>query len=175
MEAASVGGLVLSASCPTERRPNGPTTRSRPQSIADVLTSAITTVANIAFLHHGYIRGGGSGSATAHANRAQALAVVFAAAHESGHGPIRNLAAMPRYVWSQGQPGLSADVAERSDSDPKRTRHPRWPMSVRRSGLSADSVRWSGNDRFRQASPQFSAPQLDHCTPLGARTKNARP
>jgi hypothetical protein len=67
----------------------------------------------------------------------------------SGNGPIRNLAAMPRYVWSQGQPGLSADVAERSDSDPKRTRHPRWPMSVRRSGLSADSVRWSGNDRFR--------------------------
>jgi hypothetical protein len=90
MEAASVGGLVLSASRPTERRPNGPTTRSRPQSIADVLTSAITTVANIAFLHHGYIRGGGSGSATAHANRAQALAVVFAAAHESGHGPTRN-------------------------------------------------------------------------------------
>jgi hypothetical protein len=27
---------------------------------------------------------------------------------------------MPRYVRSQGQTGLSTDVAERSDSDPKR-------------------------------------------------------
>ena len=102
MEAASVGGLVLSASRPTERRPNGPTTRSRPQSIADVLTSAITTVANIAFLHHGYIRGGGSGSATAHGNRAQALAVVFAAAHESGHSQNATSANVRCYVGFRG-------------------------------------------------------------------------
>src|SRR4030081_3023988 len=105
MEAASVGGLVLSASRPTERRPNGPTTRSRPQSIADVPTSAITTVANIAFLHHGYIRGGGSGSATAHGNRAQALAVVFAAAHESGHGPKRRIAAAQQSGRCRGDSG----------------------------------------------------------------------